>query len=88
MWFEPFALKTVILDIFAGTPLLFFIISFLVIVGMAAYFRMAMLAMFFMLGIFILLFSSYIPVAYTTFFIVIAAIVIAMVVNKLWNRSR
>ena len=88
MWFPPFELETVILDIFAGTPLLFFIISFLVIVSMAAYFRMAMLAMFFMLGIFVLLFSSYIPISYTTFFIVIAAIVIAMVINKLWNMSR
>jgi len=87
MWFPPFELETVILDIFAGTPLLFFIVAFIVIVGMAAYFRMAQLAMFFMLGIFILLFRSYIPVAYTTLFIIIAAIAVALVINKIWNRT-
>ena len=88
MWFEPFALKTVILDIFAGTPLLFFVVGFLVIVSMAAYFRMRMLAMFFMLVMFVFLFGDYIPGSITTFFVVIAAIAIAMVTNKLWNKSR
>ena len=88
MWFEPFAFETIILDIFAGTPLLFFVVGFLVIISMAAYFRMRMLAMFFMLGMFVFLFGDYIPGAITTFFVVIAAIVIAMVTNKLWNKSR
>ena len=87
MWFPPFELETVILDIFAGTPLLFFVVAFLVMVGMAAYFRMTQLAMFFLLGLFVLLFRSYIPVSITTLFIIIAAIAVALVINKIWNRT-
>jgi len=57
---EPLNLQTWLINVFAGDSTYFSAIALFVIVGLSAYFRMNMLAMFFMIGIFLLMFSGFI----------------------------
>jgi len=83
----PLELKKIIVNIFAGTPDYFFGISLIVIMGMAAYFRMSVVAMFFMLGIFLLLFSgTVIQSPIIVVFSIIAGFIIGLLVNKITKR--
>lgn len=86
-WIEPFALETWIVNVFSGDQMIFFAISLIAIIGMAAYFKMPKLAMFFMLELFILMFKDYVPASIFAFSLIISAIIISITVFKLWNRT-
>jgi hypothetical protein len=60
MWIESLKLETWILQIFAGSSDIFLACALFFIFGMAGYFRMSGLIMFFMLALFLIMFSSYI----------------------------
>jgi len=84
---EPLELNTIIVSMFAGNPDIFLAISLIVITGMSAYFRMSMVAMFFMLGMFILMFSgTVIASPIIAVFSIIAGLVIGLLVNKITKR--
>jgi len=86
-WIEPFSLKTIIVNMFAGNPDIFLAVSLIVISGMSAYFRMSVVAMFFMLGIFVLMFSdTVIQSPIVAVFGIIAGLVIGLLVNKITKR--
>jgi len=86
-WIQPLELKKIIVNIFAGNPDIFLAISLMVIMGMSAYFRMSVVAMFFMLGIFLLLFSgTVIQSPMVTVFSIIAGLIIGLLVNKITKR--
>ena len=57
---ESLNLQVWILQVFAGTPEIFAIVSLLVIASMAAMFRMNTLGMFLIIGIFLIIFSEFI----------------------------
>jgi len=57
---EPLELSTWLLQIFAGTPEIFAAIALLVITSMAAMFRFTGIGLFFMVGVFLLMFSGFI----------------------------
>jgi len=84
---QPLELKKIILNLFAGNPDIFLAISLIVIMGMSAYFRMSVVAMFFMLGIFLLLFSgTVIQSPMVAIFSIIAGLIIGLLVNKITKR--
>jgi len=83
----PFEMQTWIVNVFSGSPEIFFGISLIAIVGMAAYFKMTNLTMFFMVGLFTLMFQEYITPGITTLFIVIFALIVGLSVNKIANRT-
>ena len=84
---QPFSFQTIIVNIFAGNPDIFLAISLIVIMGMSAYFRMSVVAMFFMLGMFLLLFSgTVIQSPMVTVFSIIAGLIIGLLVNKITKR--
>ena len=86
-WIEPFEFQTWIVNVFSGNPEIFFAISLIAIIGMAAYFKMTQLTMFLMMGIFTLIFRDFIPPSITTFFMLITALVLGFVLNKIMNRT-
>ncbi len=75
---EPLALETWIIQVFAGNPDIFGAIALMVIAGLAGFFRMNALGMFFMIGMFVLMFSGFIG---DTFLILIAIIAGLLVGN-------
>ena len=60
VWIQPLELGTWIPSVFAGTPDIFLAVALLVIFGMAGFFRMNIMAMFFMVAVFLLMFSAFI----------------------------
>lgn len=84
---QPFSFKTIIVNMFAGNPDIFLAIALITISSMAAYFRMSVVAMFFMLGIFVLMFSGeVIQSPMVTVFGIIAGLVVGLLVNKITKR--
>lgn len=82
-WIEPLEMQTWIVNVFAGDSTYFSALALFTIVGMAAYFRMRAIGMFFMLGAFFLLFSGYVPMSLTVFIATIGGLVIGYSVSKI-----
>lgn len=84
---QPLELETIVVNMFAGNPDIFLGISLIVITGMSAYFKMSVIAMFFMLGVFLLMFSdTVIQSPMIAVFSIIAGLVIGLLVNKITKR--
>ena len=83
---EPLALETIILNVFSGTPEIFTAVALVVLAGLAGYFRMNMLSMFFMFGTFLLMFSAYTSPSIILFILIIAGISIGMIISKIVGR--
>ena len=60
MWTEPLKLETWFINILSGDPEIFLVIALIAISSMAAYFRMNGIALFFVIGVFLLMFSTFI----------------------------
>jgi len=86
-WTEPFEMETWFVNVFSGSPDFFLAISLIVIASMAGFFRMTALTMFFMIGIFVLIFSPYIQSPFVALFSVVAALIVGISVNKIANRT-
>ena len=83
----PFEFQTIIVSMFAGSPDVFIAISLIAIFGMSAYFRMSVVPMFFMVGMFVLLFSeTVITSPFVTIFSIIGGLVIGLLVNRITKR--
>lgn len=75
------------MNIFAGNPDYFIAIAIIVIAAMAGFFRMTTLTLFFMLGLFFLMFSEYImssPIV--SLFLIISGLAVGFVMSKLWTQ--
>lgn len=59
-WIQPLELETWMIQVFAGNPEIFAAIALLIITSMAAMFRMNGIGLFFMIGMFLLMFSGFI----------------------------
>lgn len=82
---EPLQMETWIMSVFSGTPEVFTALAILVLSMMAGYFRMGMLTMFLMTGIFLLMFTSWISSPIIILFIVIGGLVLGYTIAKIFN---
>lgn len=85
-WIEPLELQTWFMNVFAGTPDIFLAIALFAISGLAAFFRMPILALFFMIGIFLLLFSSFITSPIIILIAIIGGLLIGFVLAKIFSQ--
>ena len=69
-WIPPLQLETFIVNIFSGNIDIFTALAFLVISGLAGFFRMGMLTLFLMIGLFFMMFKGY--VNFEIYFIIIS----------------
>lgn len=83
-WIEPLSLETWFVGIFAGTPEIFLILALLTISAMAGFFRMSNVALFFMLGIFMLMFTQFISSPLVILLVIIGGVVIGMILSKFY----
>ena len=86
-WLEPLKLEIIFMNIFAGTPDYFIALALIIISGMAGFFRMTTLSLFFMLGLFLFMIYGGGSMHYMlAFFAIIAGLVIGYVISRLWDR--
>ena len=83
---EPLALETWVISVFSGSPEIFSAVALMVIAGLAAFFRMNGIAMFFMLGIFFLMFSEFIGASLIALISIISGLLIVLVLSKVFCR--
>lgn len=79
---QPLELETWIVSVFSGTPEIFTAIAIMVIVGMAGYFRMQGIGMFFMLGIFFLLFTGTVPFTFLTLILIFTGLMLGYLLSN------
>jgi len=82
-WIEPLELQTWFMGVFAGSGEIFLAVALLVIITMAAYFRMTGLTMGIMLFTFVLMFSGFIPSTMMIFIAIIAGLVLGYVISRI-----
>ena len=85
VWIESLEMGTWITQVFAGTPDIFLAIALLVIFGMAGYFRMNMMAMFFMIAVFLLMFSAFISSTITILVAIIGGLLIGKSIANIFG---
>lgn len=84
-WVEPLELETWIISIFAGDPEIFTAIALLVISSMAAYFRMNTISLFFMMGVFLLMFSGFISSPFLILISIIGGLAIGYFISRIFQ---
>jgi len=83
-WIEPLALKTWIISVFSGDPEIFTAVALLVIASMAGYFRMNTVTTFFMVGIFLLMFSGFIAPSLLILISILGGLALGYFVSRLF----
>jgi hypothetical protein len=84
-WIQSLELEKWIINVFSGNPEIFGAIAILVISGLAGYFRMNTLSMFFMLSIFLLMFSGYIGSSFVAIFAIIGGLLVGYFISRFFQ---
>jgi hypothetical protein len=84
-WIEPLELETWMISVFSGDPEIFTAIALLVISSMAGYFRMNTISMFFMIGVFLLMFSGFISASFLILISIIGGLMIGYFISKIFQ---
>ena len=77
-------LVTWMISIFAGTPEIFEGIALLVIATLAATFRMRVIGLFFMIAMFLLMFSGFINSVLLIFVMVIGGLALGYIIHRMF----
>lgn len=85
VWTEPLSMQEILVTIFSGTPEIFTSIALFTIAGMSAYFRMSGIGMFFMIGIFLLMFSGFINSSLMVLISIIGGLFVGYLVQKIFQ---
>jgi len=83
---SPLQLETWIVSVFAGTPEIFGAVALLVITGLAAYFRFTGVGLFFMLGMFLLMFIGFTNSVLLTLIAIIGGLLIGFWIAKIFTQ--
>ena len=82
-WIEPLSLEVWFVNVFSGTSEIFGAIAIIIIAGLAAYFKMNGVALAFMLGLFVFMFSPWIGDTFLILFSIIGGILIYYWISKI-----
>lgn len=83
---EPLNFETILVNILSGNLEVFTALAFFVITGLCAFFRMTYLTTFFILGVFILMFSEYIHTGIYAVMGIMGGLLLAYVIGKLFGQ--
>lgn len=83
---EPLSLETWVVSVFSGTPEIFTAVAILVIMGMAGYFRMRGVTMFFMIALFLFMFTEVIPFSLLTLLAIFGGLAIGYTMAQITER--
>jgi len=82
-YIEPLNLEVFFINILSGSGEYFVALALFAIVSLSAYFRMSGLTMGFMIMVFLLMFSGYIPASLLILVAIIAGLILGYVVGKI-----
>lgn len=82
-WVEPLELETWFVNVLSGSATYFAPIAIFAIICLSAFFRMTGLTMGFMLLVFLLMFSGYVPASLLIFISIIGGLLVGIVVSKI-----
>lgn len=80
---EPLELEKLFINVFAGDATYFTSLAIFVIIGLSAMFRMTGLTLGFMLFVFLLMFSGYVPPSLLVFVSIFAGLFVGIVFSKI-----
>jgi hypothetical protein len=83
---QPLNFEQWFINVFAGNPDIFGAIAIMVIASMSAYFRMSGVGLFFIIGLFVLMFSGFIGTTFLTVMGIIGGLVIGFTLSKIFNQ--
>jgi len=83
---EGLNLEKILINVFAGSPEIFTAVAIMVIVGMAAFFRMTYMTVFLMLGIFLLMFTGFIDSSLLVLIGIIGGLIIGYIIARMFER--
>jgi len=83
---QPLELEKIVVQIFSGTPEIFTAIALMVIMGMAGYFRMLGMGMFFMIIMFLFMFSAVIPFSLITLVAILGGLMVGYIIANITQR--
>lgn len=83
VWIEPLDLEEWLINVFAGSATYFAPIAVFVILGLSAYFRLTGFSMIFMILVFLLMFTGYIPTSLLLFIAIGGGLVVGYVISKI-----
>jgi len=83
-WIQPLEMETWLINVFAGTSEIFVGIAILVIVGLSAFFRMTSLTLFFLLGLFLLMFSGFIEPSLLILMSIMGGLLLGYFISKMF----
>jgi hypothetical protein len=84
-WIQPLQLKTWFISVFSGGPDVFLAVSLLALFGLAAYFRMTALTMFFFVGLYVLMFSEHLTSPIFVIFSMIGGLIIGYLMVRFFK---
>jgi len=80
----PLELETWVMSVFAGTPEIFIAVALFAIAIMAGYFRMTILITFFMMGVFLLMFSGFVSSPILILMLILGGLLSGFVMAKIF----
>jgi len=82
-WTEPLELQTILINIFAGDATYFTAVAIFSIVALSGFFRMSGIVLGFMLMIFLLMFSEYVPPSLVILISIIGGMIVGYIIPKI-----
>ena len=82
-WIEPFDFQTLLINVFAGNATIFSAIAIFVIISLSGVFKMGGLTLGFMIIVFLLMFSGYVPASLVIFASIFAGLLVGYIIPKL-----
>lgn len=85
-WISPLQLETWFGSVLAGSPEILTAIALLFIVSMAGYFRMNGIALFLMMGLFLVMFYTLLNSSLFILMLIIGGLIIAFTISRIFAR--
>ena len=83
VWVEPLELQTIFINILGGDASYFTAIAIFAIISLSAFFRMSGITLGFMLMIFLLMFSGYVPMSLVIFISIIGGLLVGYIIPRI-----
>jgi len=81
---EPLEMETWFVSVLSGTPEIFTGLALLTIATLAGYFRMNGIGLFFMIGVFLIMFSGFINSPLVVLLLVVGGLLIGLTLSRLF----
>jgi hypothetical protein len=82
-WIEPLSLQTWFVNVMSGSATYFAPIAIFAIIGLAAYLRMTGLTLGFMIFVFLLMFSGFVPASLLILVAIVGGLLVGILVSKI-----